>query len=80
MNFSQSAYRPDYPQRYCTVCSGQVLGDEAHVITECPHLNSAFLQHISHFQVVFRLCDLKSFDRLCTYDRLCAMLGNPPQL
>ena len=66
-------------QPYCIVCSGQVVSDEAHVITKCPHLNTTFLQHASPFGVLFRLRDFKSFDSLCTLDRLRAMPGMPPQ-
>ena len=67
-----------YSQRHCTLCPGGVLGDETHIVTECPQLNLIFHQHTHPFRVLFRLCDLTSVDRLSPEDRLRAMLGNPP--
>jgi hypothetical protein len=78
MHFCVSGHRPSYSQRHCTLCPGGVLGDETQVITECPQLNSIFHHQTLPFRVLFRLCDLVSFDSLSPQDRLCAVLGNLP--
>ena len=79
MHYSRTGHRPDYPQRYCALCPGDVTGDETHIITTCPTLRSVFNEHAPPFRGLFRLCDLSSFDHLCPADRLRAMLGNPPR-
>ena len=78
LHYCRSGHRPSYSQRHCTLCSGGVLGDETHIITGCPYLNSIFHQHTLPFRVLFRLCDLVSFDSLSPQDRLRAMLGKLP--
>ena len=77
MHHCRSGHRPSYSQRHCTLCTGCILGDETHMITECPQLNSIFHQHTHPFRVLFRLSDLTSFDGLNPEDRLRTMLGNP---
>ena len=75
--------RRDYRDRHCPLCLsvGVYLGDEIHMVIDCPNSNGILFRYADKFKMINRRLDLPPFARLTHLQQLQFALGNPsPQL
>ena len=79
MYYGKYTARAPYDQRYCPHCQPQkTLGDEIHVLSQCPTSLAAMTEFAKPMAGVFRLLDLPLFRKLDHIQQTRALLGNPP--
>ena len=81
LHYAFRAPRADYRDRVCPRCIAKgttVLGDELHIICQCPATKGVLQQFTAKCQGLTRLLDLPSFASFTSDEMTRIVLGNPP--